>query len=138
MEIKRKDDKTTTYYNGITVPHDVYNSFQNYADGSVISSGKSTESTVMASSSVIEQVGDMAGYSETCDEMATDTYESIEEQYCEIYDNPDITGLKLNNPFNDCSLQDSPSIIYETFTELLSLPGYCPKINDTNVSYIRY
>ena len=132
MEIKTKDDKTTTYYNDITVPDDVYKPYQNCADGSVISSGESTESTVMASSSVIEQVGDMAGYSETCDEMATDMYESIEEQYCEIYDDPDITGLKLNNPFNDYSLQDSPSIIHKAFTELLSLPGCCPKINDTN------
>jgi hypothetical protein len=70
--------------NDITVPDDVYKPYQNCADGSVISSGESTESTVMASSSVIEQVGDMAGYSETCDEMATDMYESIEEQYCEI------------------------------------------------------
>jgi hypothetical protein len=118
METKTKDD--------ITVPDDVYD--PNCADGPVISSGKSTKSTVMASSSVIEQVGDMAG--ETCD-----TYASIEEQ---IYDNPDITGLKLKNPFNDYLLQDSPSIIYETFTELMSLPGCCPKINDTNVSYIRY
>jgi activator of HSP90 ATPase len=58
MEIKTKDDKTTTYYNDITVPDDVYKPYQNCADGSVISSGESTESTVMASSSVIEQVGD--------------------------------------------------------------------------------
>lgn len=135
-----KDYKTKhlTDNNDITVQDEVYNPYQNYADGMVISKRKSTESTVMASSSVIEQKGDKAGFGETYDEMATHMYDtcSIGGSDCEDYDVipelPDTTGLNLNNPFNDDSLQDNPSNIYKTFTELMSFPGWCPRINDTN------
>lgn len=143
-EIKTKGYKTSihlTDYNDTTVQDEVYNPYQNYADGPVLSSRKSTESTVMASSSVVEQMGDVAEFSETYDDMATEMYDtcSIEESECPIYDDiPDTTGLNLNNPFDDYSLKDSTSNFYKTFTELMSFPGWCPRINDTNVSYIRY
>ena len=54
------------------------------------------------------------------------------------YDTPqftDTTKLCLRIPFRDDKLEESSQFnYYKTYTELLSLPGWCPRINDTNVS----
>lgn len=52
------------------------------------------------------------------------------------YDTPqftDTTKLCLRIPFRDDKLEESSQFnYYKTYTELLSLPGWCPRINDTN------
>ncbi|CAC5407810.1 unnamed protein product [Mytilus coruscus] len=52
------------------------------------------------------------------------------------YDTPqftDTTELCLRIPFKDDKLEESSQFnYYKTYTELLSLPGWCPRINDTN------
>ncbi|XP_052084892.1 uncharacterized protein LOC127722075 isoform X2 [Mytilus californianus] len=52
------------------------------------------------------------------------------------YDTPqftDSTELCLRIPFKDGKLEESSHFnYYKTYTELLSLPGWCPRINDTN------
>ncbi|XP_063423977.1 uncharacterized protein LOC134707830 [Mytilus trossulus] len=61
------------------------------------------------------------------------------------YDTPqfaDTTELCLRIPFKDDKLEESSHFnYYKTYTELLSLPGWCPRINDTNhnkvVKYLR-